>query len=102
MEEQLKNTEQEMPEELVELLRTGNYEAIMLAAKNKQYCELQQFDLSHGYLLKDIDVYTETLVFFMEGKAYLECYWRLFEYMSELIHKASANVLKDTVVIALD
>ena len=29
----------------------------MLADKNAQYCELQQIDLRHGYLLKEIDVY---------------------------------------------
>ncbi len=53
------------------------------------------------YLLDDYDLGFEMILFFMEGKAMLECYYKLFPYIGALVRKASCNPLKGAVVVDL-
>lgn len=93
-----------LPQDLAKLLQTKDYDQILETAKDKRYCEFQMVDSigEYHYLMENVQVYGETILFFMEGKAYLECYYKLFRYMGNLIRRASQNKLKDTVVIALN
>ena len=54
------------------------------------------------YLLKAYDVWFEMIMYFMQGKAVLECYNRLFSYIGALVRKASCNPLKGAVMVDLD
>lgn len=53
------------------------------------------------YLLKGYDIGFEMILFFMEGKALLECYYQLFSYIAALVRKASSNPLKGAVLVDL-
>lgn len=101
LDEQLKLMGEVMSDELKQLLQSADYEKMMIVAREKRYAEFQTLEQWHGYLLKDLDVWSETIVFYYGDKAYLECYYNLFRYMGQLIRRASTNTLKDTVVIAL-
>lgn len=90
--------------ELMALLETKDYDQIIRAAKDKQYYEFQMIEGGgkFSYLMENVDVYGESITFFTEGKAYLECYYNLFRYMGKLLRYACKNKLKDTVVLELN
>lgn len=92
-----------LPEELTALLATKDYDQIIEVAQDKSYCEFQMIDGigQFNYLMEHVKVYGESIAFFIEGKAYLECYYNLFKYMNNLIRHATKNELKDAVVLSL-
>ncbi len=80
------------------------YEEIVRLADEKPYQSFQSFKEIYRVrcgFWKDFIVKADTIIFFMEGKADLECYSRLFTYMKNLIKKNSEFEISEMVEIFL-
>ncbi|MGL6106973.1 hypothetical protein, partial [Romboutsia sp.] len=75
-----------------EVITLKNYEEIVDLASEKPYESFQEHKGTYNVRCKswyDCSVEVDAIVFFMVGKAYIECYNKLFNYLKELIKCSS-------------
>ena len=95
----------EEDEILSHIKSTSSYEGIVNLARNKSsqwFQELKTCDKIRCGFWKSFYVSIEGIIFFMEGKAYLECYDSLFSYIEALIRKTSQYETAQLVKLFLD
>lgn len=82
-----------------------SYEEIVRCAKPKPYANFQEhsgkYSVKYGYW-DYFSVEIKSIIFFIEGKAYLECYGDLFDYMTGLIKKSSNYKMANMVQMFLE
>ncbi|MGL5151859.1 MAG: hypothetical protein ACRC7N_14930 [Clostridium sp.] len=95
-------TEDELFDKLDSL---DSYEDIVNFAEDKPFCNFQEQTGVYGVRCggwNSFRVHTMGIIFFLEGKAYLECYDEMFNYIRRLIVKSSDYEIARLVKIVLE
>lgn len=100
-----KDTIEEVEELSLKLKELSQYDEIVELAKTKSYCNFQElsgiYSINYGFR-SYFSAEVKSILFFMEGKAYLECYDSLFKYIEVLIKKSSNYTLSNMVKLYLE
>lgn len=80
------------PEEMLQMIRDCHLDFIHYQDNDYMY---------QRYFSDGLPVYLEGITYLSEGKALLECYHELFEYIHFLIRRGFKNPLKDTVYVTI-
>lgn len=85
---------------LIQLPDNQTYDELINNVECKYYKYLQPMKDHTWYLVDNLDtnVHFKALGFFLEGKAYIECYRNLLDYMLNLIKHSTDNPLKGALV----
>ena len=91
---------EEIRNEVMEALESKNLDKIFELTAKRRYFEIQDCSgISYfGSDLRGVKIGYRGFLYFIEGKAYMECYYSLFSYMLNMLKLSSKNPLKGAVM----
>ena len=106
--EKLSERDKKEAKESIEKLRGLNFEKMIEKAKEEPVYEFQLYEGNRvcndiSYLDPDhnCQIYCDIISIICEGKAFFECYWRMFGYLRNCIIESSKNPIRTATFVTI-